>query len=466
MVLVSKIGTAGEVDPTKIEAIFADLKSNTAPGGAVLVIKDGRAVFSRGYGVTDLRSLGKIDAHTNFRLASVSKQFTAMAIILLVHDGKLRYDERLTDIFPDFPAYGRAISVRHLLNHTSGLQDYEDLRSAGRCVSPEQIFPIKDAGVLTLLRQQTATKFASGTSWEYSNSGYAVLAMIVEKVSDEEFGQFLQERIFGPLKMRNTVAYDRGKNEVLHRAYGHSRKEGVWQETDQSPTSAVLGDGGIYSSLDDLAKWDEALRQHRLVSESEMRPAFTPAKLPAGSAVVRDKPVEYGFGWFLDSYKGHARMWHFGETVGFRTAIQRFVDDKLTIIVLCNREDVSAEALALKVAVLKPGYGAGGAGGGAAWSPVFTKSFNSLLGLKNGIFLAGTSTRSPVFGLRPTRGLRWRVRKLPKPRISILSPTRSERTMLSKMVSTMTSLSLRVNSARRETSSIRSAFVIRVLLRN
>ena len=350
MVLVSKIGTAGEVDPTKIEAIFADLKSNTAPGGAVLVIKDGRAVFSRGYGVTDLRSLGKIDAHTNFRLASVSKQFTAMAIILLVHDGKLRYDERLTDIFPDFPAYGRAISVRHLLNHTSGLQDYEDLMSAGRCVSPEKIFQIKDAGVLTLLRQQTATKFAPGTSWEYSNSGYAVLAMIVEKVSDEEFGQFLQERIFGPLKMRNTVAYDRGKNEVLHRAYGHSRKEGVWQETDQSPTSAVLGDGGIYSSLDDLAKWDEALRQPRLVSESEMRPAFTPAKLPAGSAVVRDKPVEYGFGWFLDSYKGHARMWHFGETVGFRTAIQRFVDDKLTIIVLCNREDVSAEALALKVA--------------------------------------------------------------------------------------------------------------------
>ena len=170
-----------------------------------------------------------------------------MAIILLVHDGKLRYDERLTDIFPDFPAYGRAISVRHLLNHTSGLQDYEDLMSAGRCVSPEKIFQIKDAGVLTLLRQQTATKFAPGTSWEYSNSGYAVLSMIVEKVSDEEFGQFLQERIFGPLKMRNTVAYDRGKNEVLHRAYGHSRKEGVWQETDQSSTSAVLGDGGMRS---------------------------------------------------------------------------------------------------------------------------------------------------------------------------------------------------------------------------
>jgi len=353
MVLVSKIGTAGEVDPAKIEAIFADLKSNTAPGGAVLVLKDGRPVFSRGYGVTDLQTLGKIDAQTNFRLASVSKQFTAMAVMLLVHDGKLRYDERLTDIFPDFPAYGRAIKIRHLLNHTSGLQDYEDLMSADNGASPEKVPQIKDAGVLALLKQQTTTKFVPGTKWEYSNSGYAVLAMVVEKVSGQGFGQFLQDRIFGPLKMQNTIAYERGKNEVPHRAYGHTRKEAGWRETDQSPTSAVLGDGGIYSSLDDLAKWDEALQHHKLLSEVEMRPALTPAMLPAGGgAGFRDKAAEYGFGWFLDSYKGHARMWHFGETVGFRTAIQRFVNDKLTIIVLCNREDVSAQALSLKVANL------------------------------------------------------------------------------------------------------------------
>ena len=352
MVLSSRIGAAAEVDPTKMDAIFADLKSNTAPGAAVLVLQDGRVVFARGYGVTDLRSLSKIDAHTNFRLASVSKQFTAMAVMLLVHDGKLRYDERLTDVFPDFPAYGRAISIRHLLNHTSGLQDYETLMLPDNDASPEKIPQIKDAGVLTLLKQQTATKFMPGMNWEYSNSGYAVLATIVEKVSGKAFGQFLQDRIFGPLQMRSTIAYEQGKNEVLHRAYGHTRKEAGWRETDQSSTSAVLGDGGIYSSLDDLAKWDESLRHHRLLSEVEMRPALTPAKLPDGCAVFRDKPAEYGFGWFLDLYKGHARMWHFGETVGFRTAIQRFADDKLTIIVLCNREDVSAEVLALKMADL------------------------------------------------------------------------------------------------------------------
>ncbi|HTE91411.1 MAG TPA: serine hydrolase domain-containing protein [Terriglobales bacterium] len=360
MMLGSKIGAAA-VDPAKMDAIFTDLKSDTAPGGAVLVIKDGRAVFARGYGVTDLRTLGKIGVHTNFRLASVSKQFTAMAVMLLVHDGRLRYDDRLTDVFPDFPAYGRAITIRHLLNHTSGLQDYEDLMEPDNGASPEKIPQIKDAGVLALLKQQTSTKFVPGAKWEYSNSGYAVLAMVVEKVSGKAFGQFLQERIFGPLKMQSSIAYERGKNEVPHRAYGHARKEAGWQQTDQSSTSAVLGDGGIYSSLDDLAKWDDGLRHHRLLSEVEMRPAFTPGKLepagrrrygPAGNALFRGKPAEYGFGWFLDSYKGHARMWHFGETVGFRTAFQRFVNDKLSIIVLCNREDVSAEELALRVADL------------------------------------------------------------------------------------------------------------------
>jgi CubicO group peptidase (beta-lactamase class C family) len=356
--LGSKMAAAAQLDPAKIDAIFAPLKSDTAPGGAVFVLKDGQTVLASGYGVTDLRSFGKIDAHTNFRLASVSKQFTAMAVMLLVHDGKLRYDERLTDIFPDFPVYGRGITVRHLLNHTSGLQDYEDLMSSNSGTSPDQI---KDASVLTLLKQQTTTKFLPGTKWEYSNSGYAVLAMIVQRVSGKAFGQFLQDRIFGPLKMLNTIAYERGKNEVLHRAYGHTRKEAGWQETDQSPTSAVLGDGGIYSSLDDLAKWDEGLRNHKLLSETEMRPALTPVKLepagrrrygPAGNALFRGKHVEYGFGWFLDAYRGHARMWHFGETVGFRTAIQRFVEEKLTIIVLCNREDVSAQVLSLKVAEL------------------------------------------------------------------------------------------------------------------
>jgi CubicO group peptidase (beta-lactamase class C family) len=346
--------TAAQVSESQIDAVFTSLKSVNAPGAAVLVVRNGRAVFRRGYGITDLRNLRKIDEHTNFRLASFTKQFTAACIMLLVRDGKLHYDDHLTDLFPEFPAYGKAITVRNLLNHTSGLPDYEDILVKQHPDTPEEKIPqILDAGVLKLLKQQTSGKFPAGAKWEYSNSGYAVLAMIVEKMSGKPFGQFLQEKIFDPLKMTNTLAYEQGKNEVPNRAYGHTRKGDGWQETDQSPTSAVLGDGGIYSSLNDLAKWDRAIRDHTLLTAAEMQPALTAVQPTDGPAKSPDgKVASYGFGWFLDPHQGHMRMFHDGETIGFRTTIQRFPDDELTIIVLANRADVDPEQLALKVADL------------------------------------------------------------------------------------------------------------------
>ncbi len=344
----------GPVPEGKIDHIFAELKSDDGPGGAVVVIRNGSIVFKRGYGVTDLRSRRRIDEHTNFRLASCTKQFTAMAVMLLVRDGKLRYQDRLTDIFPDFPEYGESITIRNLLNHTSGLLDYEDLMARPVAGTPLQDIPqIKDAGVLELLKQQKTTKFPPGSRWDYSNSGYAVLAMVVEKVSGQPFGDFLHDRIFAPLDMKQTVAYEKGKNTVAHRAYGHTHDGPAWREMDQSPTSAVLGDGGVYSSLADLAKWGRALAHYTLLSEAEMEPAIIPVKVPDGSVQGPDgTPATYGFGWFLNPYKSRSRMWHYGETVGFRTTIQRLVEDKLTIIVLCNRDDVVPANLALKVADL------------------------------------------------------------------------------------------------------------------
>lgn len=379
-VVSSSVFVSAQVSSSQIDA----LKSSDAPGAAVLVVRNGRVAFRQGYGVTDLRTKTKIDAHTNFRLASFTKQFTAACIMLLVRDGKLHYDDHLTDFFPEFPEYGKSITVRNLLNHTSGLPDYgELLMKQYPNTPPEQVPQILDAGVLKLLEQQTGGEFPAGTKWEYSNSGYAVLAMIVEKASGKPFGQFLHDRIFVPLKMTNTLAYEKGKNEVPHRAYGHTRedeakpdeskkdeskKDGtkkdemkkdetkpgeIWQETDQSPTSAVLGDGGIYSSLDDLAKWDRAVRDHTLLSAAEMQPALTPVEPTGGPAKFPDgTSVSYGFGWFLDPYRGHQRMSHDGGTIGFRTTIQRFPNDGLTIIVLANRTDVNPEALALKVADL------------------------------------------------------------------------------------------------------------------
>jgi CubicO group peptidase (beta-lactamase class C family) len=364
-------GTAGGQDASNpstviqnIDAIFAPLVTPHSPGVAVLVVKDGKELFERGYGVRDLHSAAKIDPRTNFRLASCSKQFTAMAIMLLVHDGKLRYDQKLTDVFPDFPAYGRAISIRNLLNHTGGLQDYETLmEQAGNAGKWNEDHQIQDGEVLILLEQTDHGMFQPGRRWYYSNSGYVVLGLVVAKVSGQPFPEFLRERIFAPLKMDNTVAYVKGKNEITNRAYGHTKERDRWKQTDQSSTSATLGDGGINSSLEDLGKWDEALRSNKLLSKEEMQPALTPVTLPttsvngntqprwpANSDRPEGTPVSYGFGWFLDPYRGHPRMWHYGETRGFHSYVVRFTKHDLTIIVLCNRTDISPEALALQVA--------------------------------------------------------------------------------------------------------------------
>jgi CubicO group peptidase (beta-lactamase class C family) len=365
---VRKASLAEERRMTKLEAIFAPFNDAKSPGVAVLVRKAGRTVFERGYGARDLRSFAAIDPQTNFRLASCTKQFTAMAIMLLVHDGELRYDESLSEVFPEFPAYGKTITIRNLLNHTSGLQDYEALmeqeeRSGGHRWTEEN--QIQDAEVLALLEKQNSTLFPPGTKWAYSNSGYVMLGSIVAKVSGKTFSEFLHDRIFGPLRMERTLAYVKGKNEVAFRAFGHTKEVNGWKQTDQSSTSATLGDGGVYSSLRDLAKWDDALTRHTLLGEKEMRPALTPVELaggarpvwPANSDRTEGSPVSYGFGWFLDPYRNFARMWHYGETMGFHTYIERFAGNtlgrsELTIIVLCNRTDVDPGQLAAKVADL------------------------------------------------------------------------------------------------------------------
>jgi len=178
-----------------------------------------------------------------------------------------------------------------------------------------------------------------------------VLGLIVEKAAGRPFHEFLRDRIFMPIGMTGTVAYVRGRNKVTNRAFGHSMENGRLIETDQSPTSATLGDGGIYSSLSDMAKWDEALRRHTLLTEAEMEPALTPVRVSGGPPTGPDgEPAEYGFGWFLNPWRGLARMWHYGETTGFRTAIQRFVDDGLTVVVLSNSADIDARTLALETA--------------------------------------------------------------------------------------------------------------------
>jgi CubicO group peptidase (beta-lactamase class C family) len=345
--------------------VVKGLVADGEPGLAVLVRRDGRTVVERGYGARELRTRTPIDARTSFRLASVTKQMTAAAIMLLVRDGRLRYEDTLPRALPGFPAYGNGITIRHLLTHTSGLPDYEQLmenaeKAKGPIWTPER--QIRDEEVQALLERETHGLFAPGTSWAYSNSGYVLLGLVAARAAGKPFGDILRERIFAPLGMTRTLAYEKGRNEIPDRAYGHSKEATGFRETDQSSTSATLGDGGVYSCLEDLAKWDEALRTNALLSKDETAPALTPVRLADGSEplwprgeaggdnLFPGRPVAYGFGWFLDPWQGRRRAWHHGETMGFLSIIDRFPEDGLTVIVLANRGDIDIQSLALEIA--------------------------------------------------------------------------------------------------------------------
>jgi len=324
----------------RLDALFGKFSQPDAPGASAMVIHHGQPVFARGYGLADLETGVPCSTNTNFRLASVTKQFTAMAIMILAERKKLSLDERLTDLFPEFPAYGSGITVRQLLTHTSGLPDYEGLIPTGTTL------PVLDRDVLRILLKQDKTSFPPGSRFRYSNSGYALLALIVEARSGQTFARFLDERIFAPLGMTQTLAYEQGVSAVPHRAFGHSLKSNAWQRTDQSLTSSVLGDGGVYSCVADLAKWDAALYTTNLVSREMLDLAFT-------SATPTDQPGRgYGFGWFIGEYRGLKEIWHGGETIGFRTRIARFPEKEFTVIILANRSDVRLDDFPHQVADL------------------------------------------------------------------------------------------------------------------
>lgn len=317
----------------QVDALMRDYTGDV-PGASVLVLRDGQPIVRAGYGLSDLEMHTPATATTNYRLASVTKQFTAASILLLAEDGKLKLTDHVRKWLPTLPKAAEPITIRHLLTHTSGLIDYED-------VIPDSFkAQLHDADVLKLLESQDRLYFHPGSDYRYSNSGYSLLALIVERASGRTFATFLRERIFQPLGMSNTVAHEDGISSVTNRAFGYTEEQGRWTRTDQSQTSAVLGDGGIYSSIDDLAKWDAALYDGRLLPQKILQSAFTPA------THTDDPDVEYGYGWRVTG----ETLWHSGETVGFRNVIVRYPKRHLTVVVLTNRNEPEPYPLALAIA--------------------------------------------------------------------------------------------------------------------
>lgn len=314
--------------------------TGNVPGAAVAIVRDGTIVFERGYGMADLEAGVPISPRTNFRLASITKQFTATAIEILAERERISYDDPIRRWLPSLPPYAGGITIRHLLTHTSGLLDYEDLIPRSRT---EQV---SDADVFQLLAATDHTLFPSGSRYQYSNGGFVLLGLIVERVTGEPLGTFLKREVFDRAGMANSILAE-PRIAIANRSYGYTQAGTRWDRRDQSVTSATRGDGAIYSSVDDLVRWDAALRRATLVRPETLRLAFTPA-------VATGQPGEsYGFGWYLSQHHARRMIWHTGDTVSFHNAIVRFDQPELTVIVLTNRDGGDPLALAKAIADLQ-----------------------------------------------------------------------------------------------------------------
>lgn len=334
IVLLTSLTGCGVDAETEVDRLFRDYAGDGMPGASVMVIRDGQPILTRSYGLANVEAGTPVEPSTNFRLASITKQFTATSILMLVDEGKLALDDSIRQHFPEFPEFAGGITVRHILQHTSGIEDYEPIYG--------DQFPaqVTDRGVVEIISKTEGTMFAPGSEYSYSNSGYAILAVLVENLSGKTFPDFLQDNIFAPLGMSNTVALVGGVTMVPNRSFGYSVSDEGVSFADQSAWSAVLGDGGIYSSVEDLFKWDQALYDNGLISADLRAESWTPGL------------ETYGFGFRIDEYNGHKRYHHSGSTSGFRNHMQQYPDDRLTVIILTNRAAPDVAPLADRVADL------------------------------------------------------------------------------------------------------------------
>ncbi len=285
--------------------------------GAVLVAEHGKVVYQKAMGNADAAGTQPLTTGTMFRLASVSKTFTGMAVMMLMEKGKLSYDDPLSKYFPQFPPYAAKITIRHLLTHTSGIANYVK--------EGVEIEGLTNREVVTLLSKEKAPNFVPGSRYEYSNSGYILLAEIVAKVSGKPYHTFVRETIFTPLGMKDTLVNHPGLVMKKPKATGYNI---LGKKND--PNLLTMGDGGAYSTVGDLLKWDQALYSGKLVSEATLKEAFTPNKLNNG------KSTEYGYGFSITARGKNKIVGHLGGFGGFRTCFARDLRYKRLAIILTN----------------------------------------------------------------------------------------------------------------------------------
>jgi len=330
--------TAPASDPVS-QYVQQEMQKQQIPGLALLVAREGKTVRTQGYGLANVELQVPVGPETVFQSGSVGKQFTATAVMMLVEEGKIKLDIPVTQYLTDAPASWKQITVRELLSHTAGLTDY-----------PKGFNFRKDYNEAELLKIVYGIPLAykPGTKWSYANLGYLTLGVLIHRVTGEFYGDFLQERIFRPLGM-NTARIMSEADIIPNRAAGyHLMKNQLKNQEWVSPTMNTTADGSLYLSLLDYAKWDAALYSEKILKRSSLEQMWTPTLLANGKA----NPGDYGFGWTVAVKEGHRVVEHEGSWQGFEVNIARYLDAKLTVVVLTNLAEAKAAAITDEVAKL------------------------------------------------------------------------------------------------------------------
>jgi CubicO group peptidase (beta-lactamase class C family) len=336
----------------RVDAVFADMDMPQHPGAALLVIDHDEIVYRKCYGLADLETQRPITADSSFYLASISKQFTAMAIMLLAEQGKLNFDDHLLAYFPRFPSWATEITLRHMLHHTSGLPDYFAFfhpRNGNEPILARDMMGVTNEDVLERAMDLAGLEFPVGAQYAYRGTSYVLLALIVAIVSGQSFADFLKANVFDPLGMKHTVVYDASRPGRHKLAHGYWEEKGQFERWDYPLLTA--GDGGMFSTLDDLFLWDQALNTESLVPKAALEQGFASGTTNDGTT------VGYGFGWITNVFPylnaaeraqllalggaGLRHVAHGGSLIAYYNYIIRFLDTQRTIIVLTNRGPIA-----------------------------------------------------------------------------------------------------------------------------
>lgn len=328
--------------PARVDKLFAQWDKPNSPGAMLAVIRDGKVIYQRGYGAADLEHNVSISAATVFNVASTSKQFTAMSVLLLARQGKISLDDDIRKYIAEMPKYDSPITVRQLIYHTSGLRDYIGLMGLAG-VRQEDYYDQDD--VLELMMRQKHLNFKPGSEFLYSNTGYVLLSLIVQKVSGKSLRAFADENIFKPLGMKHTHFQDDHTETIPNRAIGYSLGEGGTFRIGERGND-IVGDGNLYTTVDDLMLWDQNFYDNRLNQGDKdlISQLVTPGSL------LNNEKIQYAFGLHIAKYKGLMTASHTGTIPGYRTEMIRFPEQRFSVICLANVSNLNAGKLASQVA--------------------------------------------------------------------------------------------------------------------